>query len=648
MTESNYIVPPNALLESLKSGPYKTTAHAIAELVDNSWDADATQIGIALIVKGDKTKKPHAIAVLDDGSGMDADTLGHCLQWGFHGPGEERDGAGSPRHTRRSSGKGEKRLGKFGVGLVAASFGQCSDVHVLSWQNGETQSKGGEVPSLRIALRDDIRNELPTIEGAVLPEWATDGAFTGMPTAISEMQHGTLVVWREVETRNRSATVQEKVLELCGRIYRELIRFGKTRGRSFQIIVTIYDEDSRSSLASLPALPVDPTFLSNWNVPSLADYGFKDDITLFQPFTGHAGDSGKDASGQYLGALRSVPNPEHSSGTKHAGSYLLTASYRSERAMEDPLGERRDPGETRYGQLANRLRGVSILREGREIDLDRNWLRSDKTVDRWISVSIDFDNTLDALFGVSNDKQGARHLADLASVPITEIREQIKKLESDGTDDDADHLERLLVALDIRERLQRMQQEVADQRRNRRKNPKGPTTDPTHAPTDELVDVGGKMRKGGPALPMDDARPPDNLKEIEDVYGDDTKSGDQRAKETRPALVQKHDLKIDYVRDPSGSRLEMFSLKMGVSHMNVLFHEQHPLSEAMAKLLAPEDGDEPPTPHEVLRIVRGLIASYARILAEAERFDDHQYVALKQTLTLWGQKAARVFEDDSD
>ena len=82
--------------------------------------------------------------------------------------------------------------------------------------------------------------------------------------------------------------------------------------------------------------------------------------------------------------------------------------------------------------------------------------------------------------------------------------------------------------------------------------------------------------------------------------------------------------------------------------MNVLFHEQHPLSEAMAKLLAPEDGDEPPTPHEVLRIVRGLIASYARILAEAERFDDHQYVALKQTLTLWGQKAARVFEDDSD
>ena len=343
MTESNYIVPPNALLESLKSGPYKTTAHAIAELVDNSWDADATQIGIALIVKGDKTKKPHAIAVLDDGSGMDADTLGHCLQWGFHGPGEERDGAGSPRHTRRSSGKGEKRLGKFGVGLVAASFGQCSDVHVLSWQNGETQSKGGEVPSLRIALRDDIRNELPTIEGAVLPEWATDGAFTGMPTAISEMQHGTLVVWREVETRNRSATVQEKVLELCGRIYRELIRFGKTRGRSFQIIVTIYDEDSRSSLASLPALPVDPTFLSNWDDPSLTDYGFKDDITLFQPFTGHAGDSGKDASGQYLGALRMCPTRNTRPARNMRGHTCLRPRIGAKGLLEDPLGERRRP-----------------------------------------------------------------------------------------------------------------------------------------------------------------------------------------------------------------------------------------------------------------------------------------------------------------
>ncbi len=51
------------------------------------------------------------------------------------------------------------------------------------------------------------------------------------------------------------------------------------------------------------------------------------------------------------------------------------------------------------------------MRSGREIELDPAWLRGDRTVDRWVSVSIDFDPDLDDVFGVSNDKQQVRGLS---------------------------------------------------------------------------------------------------------------------------------------------------------------------------------------------------------------------------------------------
>ena len=152
MTINNHIVPPDQMLESMKTGPYKTTAHAVAELIDNSADARAKEIGVALIVSSSR-RQPHTIAVLDSGDGMDLEILKHCLQWGFHGKRNEEDSTST-----------RKRLGKFGVGLVAASFSQCSDVQILSWQRGEATSGGG-VPCTGLSLVKDsevlLRNVLP-------------------------------------------------------------------------------------------------------------------------------------------------------------------------------------------------------------------------------------------------------------------------------------------------------------------------------------------------------------------------------------------------------------------------------------------------------------------------------------------------------
>ena len=118
----------------------------------------------------------------------------------------------------------------------------------------------------------------------------------------------------------------------------------------------------------------------------------------------------------------------------------------------------RDPGDAPYGKLAYRLRGVSLMRSGREIELDPNWIRSDRSIDRWLSVSLDFDPDLDDVFGVSNDKQQVRGLSDLASVPLKDLKEHLAELtEEHNLEEDWRNIRCLEVAIQIKDRLNAMQ-----------------------------------------------------------------------------------------------------------------------------------------------------------------------------------------------
>ena len=638
---SDHIFPASLALKALKSGPYKNTAYAVAELIDNSADAHAKAIAVALIVD-DERHQPHTIAVLDDGDGMDADILKHCVQYGYPGT---LDGVAT---------KGRKRLGKFGVGLVASSFSQCSDLEVMSWQQGEAAETKG-VPSTRLSLSDDDpsmkANVLPNPEREQLPEWASS-AFVGMPAPISAMPHGTLVVWRDVAPDwKRAATLQDNLADLCGRIHREFIQY-----RSLTIVVNVYNLSSGEVDSTKAALPVDPTFLSNWNTKELTQHGFERGTTLFQSYTGHVGDPGKDASGEHQPQWVNVP--QGSSDKEAIGSYILTCSYRSNRLTEDAeLNEQfNDPGDAPYGKLAKRLQGVSIMREGRELSLDPAWLRVSQTVDRWMSVSIDFGASLDDVFGVSSDKQQARGLAELASMPMSEIEEEIKVLRRSENSDDANYLERLYVAKNIKSRLGAMQKLVHKQREGARKEKgKHATNDPTVAPTPELKQIGERFANGERVIPMDSKSPASDPKGTAETY-EDSLSGSDLAREVRTPEVTKYGLKIDYARDPHGMRTEMFHIKVG-NHMVVHFHERHPLSEVMAKLLAdglddeetsPEGEQGSPTMQDALQVIRGLVASFARALAEADEHDPREAAELKRSLTTWSGVANQVFGGTDD
>ncbi len=107
------IVTLPEFLQSARHAGYQSLAHAIAELVDNAIQAEASTIAVRV---GHGASGPE-IDVQDDGVGMDDSTLARALCFG-----------GSSRYGDRSG------MGRFGMGLPSSSLSQARCVEVYSWR----------------------------------------------------------------------------------------------------------------------------------------------------------------------------------------------------------------------------------------------------------------------------------------------------------------------------------------------------------------------------------------------------------------------------------------------------------------------------------------------------------------------------------
>ena len=105
---------PECLIQSLRSIGY-TLETALADLVDNSIAADASEISIRFSWNNGTPW----VALADNGTGMDRDMLIKAMRFGSR----------SPKETRASN-----DLGRFGLGLKTASISQCRKLSVLSWK----------------------------------------------------------------------------------------------------------------------------------------------------------------------------------------------------------------------------------------------------------------------------------------------------------------------------------------------------------------------------------------------------------------------------------------------------------------------------------------------------------------------------------
>lgn len=166
--ETLEVIPdPVALIESLRAVGYSVEA-AIADLIDNSISAHATEIEI----KYDASGEPF-VAILDNGWGMTPDMLTNAMRHGSHSPIDERD---------------PNDLGRFGLGLKTASLSQCRKLTVVSKNNNVTSARCWDLDVVQQSRRWLV----------VVPEYRELEALP-MFSRLLALNAGTLVVWQDLD-----------------------------------------------------------------------------------------------------------------------------------------------------------------------------------------------------------------------------------------------------------------------------------------------------------------------------------------------------------------------------------------------------------------------------------------------------------------
>ncbi|NMM22393.1 MAG: ATP-binding protein [Phycicoccus sp.] len=196
-------------IQAVRESGYLSISTALAELIDNSLQAQATEVAIRIARPTTADRPKIEIEVEDNGVGMDTQGLAACLRFG-----------GSSRFGERAS------FGRFGMGLPAASLSQTRRVAVTAWQGGRARSVSLDVDAIAAGAAVDLE-----------PRSAEPGSSPS----------GCRVVWSDcdrIEYR-RLAWLERSLHRSLGRMYRRFL--------NERLTLTI-----NGSLVD----PVDPTLLT--------------------------------------------------------------------------------------------------------------------------------------------------------------------------------------------------------------------------------------------------------------------------------------------------------------------------------------------------------------------------------------------------
>lgn len=219
------LVAIQTFIEATRDSGYKSTAAALSELVDNSFEADASTVSVCLS-EGTDGK---CITVTDDGAGMSPQTMQLALQFG-----------GSTRFNSR------RGTGRYGMGLPNGSLSQARRVDVCSWTDP------GKVWASYLDVDEIASGGLSSIPAPMRfkPDIVDD-----LPSSPS----GTVVVLTKCDRLDfRTQRTQAKYLHLnFGRTFRQQLYSGK-----------------KLLINGEPVKPIDPLFLRNGdNLTGAEPYG---------------------------------------------------------------------------------------------------------------------------------------------------------------------------------------------------------------------------------------------------------------------------------------------------------------------------------------------------------------------------------------
>lgn len=589
--EDASFIPPDLAIQAMRDNGYKNTAYALAELIDNSVQANAKSIEIICLeevqqVKERQRRRLSKIAVLDDGDGMSGPVLRKALQFG--------------NGTRLNDRSG---IGRFGMGLPNASISQAARVDVWTWQNGPDNALHSFLDVDEIRRRE--RRNVPRPQPSSVPaEWRNRAEGLG--------SSGTLVVWSKLGADRMTWKGAKATLRntgwLLGRIHRRFIHdkslsinlVGGEDGALEKSPVTINDP-----MYLIPA----PTLPTPYNSEPMFEYVLDEPISI-------------EVNGKI---------------------FEVRTSYSVAKSTTLKLAGTANRGDMKYGKDAAENIGVSVMRAGRELMLDRSWTIQYDARDRWWGCEVEFPADLDEIFGVTNNKQAATIFNELSALDWKELAEDketlsevIKRLSEEG--DPKGVL--LHLSESIKRNLRALREKIKVQGKGSRRTGK------RHGDGDPTEDTNEKWKDRDKTNPIPDGDQPPTPEDVEDISEDLKEDGtDKQAADEIVARVVSGDLKILFIDKTLGSSGELFTVVPRGHTTEVVFNRRHPAFEIIFDTVSADDDLNSLSSTELQdrllkasRAVRVMFAAWARM----EREDPPNLSRYERVREAWG-KLARDF-----
>ena len=341
----------DAFVRGIRDIGYRDTGRALDELIDNALQAAATKLLVTFGFEGDSDAKPSALAVIDNGHGMDPEMVRLSVIWG-----------GTHRENDRTG------FGRYGYGLPSACVSQGQRFTVYSLIEGNQvhavtldleEISAGKLTSEhgRIVVPEARPAELPAWLAAEVEERFGNGGF----------KHGTAVVIEKLDpdrlTWRTKTTLERHLLQGIGTTYRNFLRQA-----------TMWVGDKRVE-------PVDPLFIT----PGYRFYDLDSDRA--------------EALEPHSFEVKDAETREPLGTVKVRYSYMPPTFARIDKTVE------RGKNNARFPIMADH-NGIVVLREGRQIDVvsQRPWL-SVNNDDRYWGVEIDVPASLDEEMAITTSKQ---------------------------------------------------------------------------------------------------------------------------------------------------------------------------------------------------------------------------------------------------
>jgi hypothetical protein len=586
-----YNTVKNTILSDRSSG-FKNTAYAVAELIDNSIQSNfrinQNNCEVSLIIVEEKTSisgksydRISEIHVHDEAEGMSEKKLGIALSKG---------------QSENKKDKGFGKMGRYGFGLYMSSISQCRRTEIHTWQDNKFHKSWLDI--------DEI------IDGEIEIEYVPVEKLNDLPNSLKSIipkkrgKNGTIVSWTNLDrTRWKTAEgLYNHVENEIGRMYRYFIN-----NKSIQIKFKHFKKSGGNYklIEENTIKPNDPMYLmSNTTCP--------------KPWNNKPGFVESKSESVFVNL----------NGQKKEIKLKFAIAKEVFRGIEEAHG--RAP----HGKHAANNNGVSIVRSGRELELNTSWNNPSDSRWRWINAEIHFegDEDIDTFLKVPTNKQSADALYYRNIKKKAEDRGLTEPAFMSQTQErDIEEYIHLDISRRIKSRLDNLASTIREWRKN--KGPKKPITGSAEDITSKARDARKKKTEG-------DKKHAASTKEQRlKLMMDRLIAGGMDAKTAKEMATISIDRNISTVitAEEIKSNPIFFDIRIVEGQYQIIINKSHPAYLDFFNLLEKESDGKTVNEPSSDRAIKLMLAAWACLEDDAST-DNSEYANHLQDIRLrWGQ-----------